>query len=103
MLGGSLSPQYGASSGCGWRNGLQLWRLAANIANKQSKTNDKKWSSSLGGGRGANDLIPYKINLLRKLLKSFGLDVSSNGGEEERTEVTGGRDRRKETIRKTKT
>jgi hypothetical protein len=26
MLGGSLSPQHSASSGCGWRKGLQLWR-----------------------------------------------------------------------------
>jgi hypothetical protein len=40
-VGCSLSPQHGASSGCGWRNGLQLWRLAANILNKQSRTNDK--------------------------------------------------------------
>jgi hypothetical protein len=26
-----VSPQHGASSGCGWRNGLQIWRVAANI------------------------------------------------------------------------
>jgi hypothetical protein len=50
MLGGSLSPQHGVSSGCGWRNGLQLWRVAANILNKQMRTNDKGWSSSLGLG-----------------------------------------------------
>jgi hypothetical protein len=31
---GSLSPQHGASSGCGWRNGLRLWRVAVNILNK---------------------------------------------------------------------
>jgi hypothetical protein len=29
----SLYPQHVASSGCGWRNGLQIWRLAANILN----------------------------------------------------------------------
>jgi hypothetical protein len=29
MLGGSLSPQHGASSGCGWRNGLQLYCLGS--------------------------------------------------------------------------
>jgi hypothetical protein len=40
-LGGSLSPQHGTSSGCGWRNSLQLWRVAANISNKQPWTNDK--------------------------------------------------------------
>jgi hypothetical protein len=46
---GSLSPQHGASSGCGWRNGLQIWRLAANILNKQSWTDNKGWPSSFGG------------------------------------------------------
>jgi hypothetical protein len=31
MISGSLSPRHGASSGCGWRNGLRIWRVAANI------------------------------------------------------------------------
>jgi hypothetical protein len=47
-LRGSLSPQHDAS-GCGWRNGLQLWRVAANMLNKEPWTNVKRWSSSLGG------------------------------------------------------
>jgi hypothetical protein len=34
---------------------VQLWRLAANILNKQPRTNDKGWSSSLGVGHGANN------------------------------------------------
>jgi hypothetical protein len=55
MLGGSLLPQHGASSACRWRNGLQLWRVAANILNKQQRTNGKGWSSSLGVGHGANN------------------------------------------------
>jgi hypothetical protein len=55
---GSLSPQHGASSGCGWRNGLQIWRLAANILNKQSWTDSKGWPSSLGVGRGVNNPSP---------------------------------------------
>jgi hypothetical protein len=42
-----LSPQHGASSGCGWKEGLQIWRVAAYILNKQSRTADKEWSSSL--------------------------------------------------------
>jgi hypothetical protein len=50
MLGVSLSLQLGKSSGCGWRNGLQLWRVAANIVNKQPRTNDMGWSSSLEVG-----------------------------------------------------
>jgi hypothetical protein len=32
-----------------------VWRVAANILNKQSRTADKAWSSSLGVGRGANN------------------------------------------------
>jgi hypothetical protein len=28
---------------------LQIWRVAANILDKQSRTADKGWSSSLGG------------------------------------------------------
>jgi hypothetical protein len=32
---------------------LQVWRVAANILNKQSRTADKGWPSSLGVGRGA--------------------------------------------------
>jgi len=32
-----------------------LWRVAMNILNKQSRTADKWWSSSLGVERGANN------------------------------------------------
>jgi hypothetical protein len=39
-------------------NGLQIWRVAENILNKQSRTADKGWSSSLGFGRGANNSSP---------------------------------------------
>jgi hypothetical protein len=38
MISRSLSPRHGASSGCGWRNGLRIWRVAANM---QSRTADK--------------------------------------------------------------
>jgi hypothetical protein len=48
MLGASLSPQHGASSGRVYKDGLQLWRLAANTLNKQPRTADKWWSSSFG-------------------------------------------------------
>jgi hypothetical protein len=34
------------------RPGLQHWRLADNILNKQKRTNEKGWSSSLGLGVG---------------------------------------------------
>jgi hypothetical protein len=33
-------------------------RVAANILNKQSRTADKGWPSSLGVGRGANNSSP---------------------------------------------
>jgi hypothetical protein len=35
-----------------------IWRVAANILNKQSRTADKEWSSSLGVGRSANNASP---------------------------------------------
>jgi hypothetical protein len=37
---------------------LQLCTVAVNILNKQSRTADKAWSSSLGVGRGANNSSP---------------------------------------------
>jgi hypothetical protein len=60
MLGGSLSPQHGASSGCGWKNGLLLLRVDVNILDKQPWTNDKGWFSSVGVGHGANNSSPQK-------------------------------------------
>jgi hypothetical protein len=36
-------------------DGLQIWRVAENILNKQSRTADSGWSSSLGVGQGANN------------------------------------------------
>ena len=35
-----------------------IWRVAANILNKQSRTADKGWSSNLEVGRGANNYSP---------------------------------------------
>jgi hypothetical protein len=40
-----LSPRHGASSGCEWRDSLQLWRIAPNILNKQSWTAVNRWST----------------------------------------------------------
>jgi hypothetical protein len=40
------------------REGLQIWRVAANILNKQLRTADKGWPSSLGVRRGANNSQP---------------------------------------------
>ena len=35
-----------------------IWRVAANKLNKQSRTADEGWSSSLGVGRRANNTSP---------------------------------------------
>jgi hypothetical protein len=39
-------------------DGLQIRRVAANILNKQSRTADKGWSSSLEVGCGAKNSSP---------------------------------------------
>jgi len=36
-------------------DGLQVWRVAANILNKQWQIANKGWSSSFGVGQGANN------------------------------------------------
>ena len=42
-----------------------IWRVAANILNKQSRTADKGWSSSLGGGvLGEVLTTPHRKNWL---------------------------------------
>jgi hypothetical protein len=35
-----------------------IWRVAANVLNKQLRTADMGWSSSFGVGQGANDSSP---------------------------------------------
>jgi len=35
-----------------------IWRVAVNKLNKQPRTADEGWSSSLGVGRGANNASP---------------------------------------------
>jgi hypothetical protein len=50
-----------------------IWRVAANILNKQSQTADKGWSSSLGFGRGANKSSPSNLAMLQNNLQDFGL------------------------------
>jgi hypothetical protein len=78
MLGGSLSPQHGASSDCGWWNGLQLWRLAANTLNKQPRRDSKGWFSNLGLGRGANKPSPKNKPVTKKSNRSSDLDGFTN-------------------------
>jgi len=39
-------------------DGLQIWKVAANALNKESRIAEKGWSSSFGFGRGANNSSP---------------------------------------------
>jgi len=55
---GSLSPRHDASSGFEWRMRPPDNKVAANILNKQSRTAEKWWSSSVSVGRGANNSSP---------------------------------------------
>jgi hypothetical protein len=43
-------------------DGLQIWRVTANILNKQSRTDERRWSSSLGLGVGLT--TPHLKNIL---------------------------------------
>jgi hypothetical protein len=53
----------------------QIWRVAANILNKQSRTADKGWSSSLGIGRGAiNFVFEYDIRKVQEKQVSLKLN-----------------------------
>jgi len=42
-----------------------IWRVAANMLNKQSQTADKGWSSSLGVWQGANNSSTQKRIVLQ--------------------------------------
>jgi hypothetical protein len=64
-----LSTGHGAPSGSGWKEVLRVRRVAANILNKQLRTADKGWSSSLGVGRGAATSHRKNLLLLRNVSK----------------------------------
>jgi hypothetical protein len=55
-------------------DGLQIWKVAANILSKQSRTTDKVWSSSLGVRREADNSSPQKISLLLYATQSLEID-----------------------------
>jgi len=69
------------------REGLQIQRVAENILNKQSRTVDKGWSSSLKVGCGATQplIVKKKLRNVSKRLGS-GLilwhDLSNGKGHE---------------------
>jgi hypothetical protein len=49
-------------------DGLQIWRAAANILNKQSRTAERGWSSSLGVGRGVTTPHRKILDILRTVV-----------------------------------
>jgi hypothetical protein len=59
-------------------DGLQIWRMVANILNKQLRIADKGLYSSLGVEHGANNALPKKIILLRNVTKGLGFGNDSN-------------------------
>jgi hypothetical protein len=48
VFSGSLSKQHSASSGCENEHFFNIWKVAANMLNKQSRTFNKELFSSLG-------------------------------------------------------
>jgi len=52
-----------------------IWRVDVNILNKQSRTADKGWSTSLGVARGANNASPQKLTMLRNISQGLGLGL----------------------------
>jgi hypothetical protein len=53
--------------------GLQIWRVDASILNKQLRTADKGWSSSLGLGRGLT--TPHRKKIVCYEMSQRALDL----------------------------
>jgi hypothetical protein len=62
---GPLLPWHDASSGCGWR------RVAASILNKESRTADKGWSSSLEVGQALATPNRKRNSMLRNVARGL--------------------------------
>jgi hypothetical protein len=71
MLGGSsVTMAHACPQVTDGGDGLQTWRVAANILNMQSPTANKGCSSSRGGGGDINS--KYKMSFLRNVTKGLG-------------------------------
>jgi hypothetical protein len=55
LLYNSCHNEMARPQAAGGGDSLQIWRVAPNIFNKESRTADKEQSSSLGVGRGGNN------------------------------------------------
>jgi hypothetical protein len=54
-------------------NGGDIWRVAAGILNKESRTADRGWPSSLWVGRIVNKSLSQNV-MLRKFYMSLGVE-----------------------------
>jgi hypothetical protein len=83
---------------------LQIWRVAANIFNKQSRTAYSGWSSSLGFERWTSNPHPKLEVCYETLHTALDQDgfFDTHGRGEKSVKDLGGKARRKETARKTK-
>jgi hypothetical protein len=84
---GPLSPQHGASSGCRWRNGLQLWRVAENILSSRGHTTrggPPAWGLGVGltTFHRKNKFVTQVIKEPRTLKDSLNMDSKSVKNEE---------------------
>jgi hypothetical protein len=52
-------------------DGFQIWRVAANILNKQSRTAEREWPSTLVVGRGLTTPHRKTLYLLRSIYKGL--------------------------------
>jgi hypothetical protein len=59
-------------------DGLQIWRVDANILNKQPRAADKGWSSSLAVGRGLTTPIVKRHHIM-KCFYGLGLVLGVDG------------------------
>jgi hypothetical protein len=71
MLGGSLVTTALCPQIADGGEGLQIWRVAADILNKELQTANKGWSSALGVGHAANNSSPQEISLFQKITRSL--------------------------------
>jgi len=82
-IGKYLSYVYPIQNGVAGGDGFQIWRVDANVLNKQSQTADKGWSSSLRVGRGANTSLRKLVTkYYRKSREHDGGACSTHGRDE---------------------
>jgi len=83
MVQEALLPRYGASSACGWRNGLQICSVAA----RRQPTRGGPQAREEEGGSGENVAIPDRKIVTRNESKYRASDLA--GSSERGNELSG--------------